>query len=402
MASVYKKPIVVVDPRTGEKKTKKSAKWWGRYRDATNREKRVPLARDKAAAQAMLNDLVLKVERESAGIADPYEPHRKLPLKKHLRDYERHLRNKNSNRDYVNTTRQRVRDIITACKFGRITDIAPGPVQQFLADLRRSGKSISSSNGYLRAMKMFARWLVQDRRTGDDPLCHLSSMNSEPDRRRVRRPLSDEEFVLLIEAARSGPWIQGIPGPDRAVLYIVAAYTGFRRDEIGSIRRRSFNFESDPPTLTVEAGYSKHRKQDVIPLRADFAAMIQDWLNSQQHRDFRKPLINVTGKRTAEMLRKDLQRARDEWIKAAKSTAEQKRRLQSSFLQPVNEHGHTVDFHALRKTFITNLSRSGVTPKTAQTLARHSDINLTMNTYTMLGMGDQASAVEALPAVPGV
>jgi hypothetical protein len=50
--------------------------------------------------------------------------------------------------------------------------------------------------------------------------------------------------------------------------------------------------------------------------------------------------------------------------------------------------------------FITNLTRSGVAPKTAQLLARHSDINLTMNTYTMLGVRDQASAVESLPPIP--
>lgn len=53
------------------------------------------------------------------------------------------------------------------------------------------------------------------------------------------------------------------------------------------------------------------------------------------------------------------------------------------------------------KTFITNLARAGVSPKAAQLLARHSDINLTMNTYTMLGIMDQAAAVEELPAVPG-
>jgi hypothetical protein len=41
-----------------------------------------------------------------------------------------------------------------------------------------------------------------------------------------------------------------------------------------------------------------------------------------------------------------------------------------------------------------------VQPKAAQTLARHSDINLTMNTYTMLRVLDQAAAVEALPPVP--
>ena len=69
MASLYKKPIVVTDPKTGEKVKKKSRKWWGRYRDALGRERRVPLAGDKAAAQTMLNEIVRKVEREAAGIA---------------------------------------------------------------------------------------------------------------------------------------------------------------------------------------------------------------------------------------------------------------------------------------------------------------------------------------------
>src|SRR5262249_17815173 len=71
-----------------------------------------------------------------------------------------------------------------------------------------------------------------------------------------------------------------------------------------------------------------------------------------------------------------------------------------SFLASIDDQGHTVDFHSLRKTFVTNLTRSGAAPKTAQILARHSDINLTMNTYTMLGVMDQAAAVEALPPIP--
>jgi len=54
----------------------------------------------------------------------------------------------------------------------------------------------------------------------------------------------------------------------------------------------------------------------------------------------------------------------------------------------------------LRSTFITNLSRADVSPKMAQSLARHSDINLTMNTYTKLGVLDQAAAVESLPPLP--
>ena len=73
MASLYKKPIVVVDPKTGKKTKTKSKKWWGRYRDETGVERRVPLASDKTAAQTMLNALVVKEERKAAGIEDPFD-----------------------------------------------------------------------------------------------------------------------------------------------------------------------------------------------------------------------------------------------------------------------------------------------------------------------------------------
>ncbi len=78
---------------------------------------------------------------------------------------------------------------------------------------------------------------------------------------------------------------------------------------------------------------------------------------------------------------------------------EMKKRKRTSFLRNLDEHGRRADFHVLRKTFVTHASLSGASHKTAQMRARHSDINLTMNSYTMLGIGDQASAVEALPGV---
>ena len=46
-----------------------------------------------------------------------------------------------------------------------------------------------------------------------------------------------------------------------------------------------------------------------------------------------------------------------------------------------------------------NTTRSGVSPSVAQKLMRHSDIRLTMNTYTHLDLADTASAVAALPAM---
>jgi hypothetical protein len=100
------------------------------------------------------------------------------------------------------------------------------------------------------------------------------------------------------------------------------------------------------------------------------------------------------------MMARDLDAARAKWLAEAKTDKERKRRKQTSFLKYVDDDGQFADFHALRKTFITNLSLAGVQPKAAQTLARHSDINLTMNTCTMLQVLDQAAAVESLPPVP--
>ena len=140
---------------------------------------------------------------------------------------------------------------------------------------------------------------------------------------------------------------------------------------------------------------------DLLPLRRDFAGRIKAWIDGKSGHSRTEPLFQVTDKRTAEMVKKDLEAARVQWInEAGYDQLEQRRREKSSFLAYIDENGHYADFHALRKTFITNLSRAGVSPKTAQLLARHSDTNLTMNTYTMLGVMDQAAAVEALPALP--
>ena len=68
MANLYKKTMKRLNPKTGKTVKTKSKKWWGRYRDAIGRERRVPLSTDKMAAQTMLNELLRKVEREKSGL----------------------------------------------------------------------------------------------------------------------------------------------------------------------------------------------------------------------------------------------------------------------------------------------------------------------------------------------
>ena len=56
-----------------------------------------------------------------------------------------------------------------------------------------------------------------------------------------------------------------------------------------------------------------------------------------------------------------------------------------------------LDFHALRHTFRSLLAASGIHPKVAQELMRHSDINLTMSRYSHVFHGQEANAVAKLP-----
>ena len=68
---------------------------------------------------------------------------------------------------------------------------------------------------------------------------------------------------------------------------------------------------------------------------------------------------------------------------------------------PVDDSaGHVLDFHSPRHTFVTNLALAGVAPQIAQELMRHSDINLTMGTYSHVGLYDLNAAVDSLPSIP--
>jgi len=64
-----------------------------------------------------------------------------------------------------------------------------------------------------------------------------------------------------------------------------------------------------------------------------------------------------------------------------------------------DERGRTLDVHALRHTFSTLLSKGGVAPRTAQAAMRHSDISLTMNTYTDPKLLDVHAALNSLPSL---
>ncbi len=167
------------------------------------------------------------------------------------------------------------------------------------------------------------------------------------------------------------------------MLYVLAAWTGLRRAELASLTRRSFCWDSEPPTLRVEARHSKRRKRDVLPIHPEVASRLQEWLANKSPEDS-EPIFAL--------------RSAGGWLK--KTSKMMQRDLAAAGIPYADEHGLYADFHANRHTFITNLARAGVAPKVAQSLARRSDINLTMNVYTHVEQGQQMAAVGALSAPP--
>ena len=61
--------------------------------------------------------------------------------------------------------------------------------------------------------------------------------------------------------------------------------------------------------------------------------------------------------------------------------------------------GRVADFHSLRHTFCTRLARSGVQPARMRLLARHANIEMTMDYYVHVHVDELAADVASLPDV---
>ena len=325
------------------------------------------------------------------GILDAGKVAALRPLAQHLdggKDapgWRQHLAAKGNTAQHVETSCSRVLKVIEGCKFAFWSDVSASKVLAYLDGLRanktdadgkvRPGLGPTAFNHYLTAFKSFCKWMVRDGRASENPVAHLTGLNARTDLRRQRRALSVEELRRLLDATRNGPDRFGMTGPERATLYRVAVETGLRRGELASLTRASFALDGGRPTVTVQAAYSKHRREDVLPIRPDTAADLRDFLACKMPDS---PAFAVPASRheSAAMFRADLEAVGLRYVDAA---------------------GRYADFHALRHTCGSLLAASGVHPKVAQSIMRHCTIDLTMSRYTHVFAGQEADAVAALP-----
>jgi hypothetical protein len=63
MASLYKKPVILNDPKTDKPVKTKSRKWWGRFKDEHGVEHRFPLAAEQESPPAFISMLNVASDR---------------------------------------------------------------------------------------------------------------------------------------------------------------------------------------------------------------------------------------------------------------------------------------------------------------------------------------------------
>ncbi|MFO0826712.1 MAG: site-specific integrase [Phycisphaerales bacterium] len=424
----------VLEGRDGRLRVRgETACWMARYRDADGIVRDVQTGcRDETAARAMLLKLERRVERVRAGIVtheeDAVVRDGDGPIAGHVEAWRRHLALKGTSAAWSATAVRRVNWVAGECGFRRLRDVAASPVERCLARLAERGISAATRNGYRGALVAFMNWAARTGRVGANPLRHVATADARRDPRRQRRALSEAEIVALLDAARRRPLAEAMTvrtgarkgecvakvapavrerldwlGRERALIYKTLVLTGLRLGELRSLTLARVDLASEPPHATLLARDDKSRRGAEVPIRADLAAELREWLADRLGRE-RREAARKGGPLPAALppsarlfdLGRNMLRAFDKDLVFA-GLARTVDRDGRKVIDKRDARGRSLDVHALRHTFGTHLSRGGVSLRTAQAAMRHADPSLTANVYTDSKLLDVAGALEALP-----
>jgi integrase len=421
-----------------------------KYRDGNNHVREVATGcRDETAAKSVLADLERRAELVKAKVMsaaeDAIADHQDMPLADHFAAFLEHQAAKGITRRRLDDTRSRLNRVAAECGFRRLADLDAAGLERWLTARQTEGMGAVTRNAYREAWVTFGNWCVRNHRLLSNPLAGVPKADAKIDRRRHRRALTENELTRLLDVARRRPLVDRMTvtkGPrkgevygrlrpevqrrleclgwERALIYKTLVLTGLRKGELASLTAGQLDLDTDPAYLVLDAADEKNRQGNSIPLRSDLAADLREWLAYKlatlQEADQEAQTVRFDseavrpGKRRSGALGafegqscQALTRLPADTPVFTVPAALVKildRDLVAAGIAKRDERGRTVDVHAMRTTFGTLLSKSGVAPRTAQAAMRHSTINLTMNTYTDPKLLDVAGAMEALPALP--
>jgi integrase len=269
------------------------------------------------------------------------------------------------------------------------------PVERWLNGPDNAKRSARTRNTYRNAAVWFCNYCVDTERLVANPLARLPRFNEQVDRRRQPRALTVAEIERLLDATRRRPLHEALKfnkgwrknqlgqrlrpetrakferlGRERQLIYKTLVLTGLRLSELASVSVCDVH----DTYIELDARNAKNRMTATIPLRADLARELHEWIGDRRDGLLFRMSINLV-----KVFDRDLTFAG---------------------IPKRDERNRTACVHSLRHSFATLMSRGGVAPRVAQAAMRHSTIDLTMSVYTDPKLLDVARALDALPALP--
>ena len=349
-------------------KRKGGSAWIIQYFDASGRRReKSSRTSDHRAAERIANkleaDVALRREGVIDGRQDSIADAERKPLAQHVTEYLEHCRGKGLGKHTIECKERHLQWLMKLIGATRLSDLKLEAVERALASFRAGGSAARTVNTRRETFRAFGNWCRKTSRLNFHPLDLLPKIDEHGDRRRIRRPLADDELQRLLEVAESR---------GRRGWYLTAALAGLRRSELIRLTWASVDLEQG--VLTIRDG--KAKREDVLPLHPELLEelkRIRPADATSSTRVFPAEVTNLTRK-------KDFERAK---------------------IAAFDAQGRVADLHSLRGTLGTRLARAGVAPQVAQRLMRHADYRTTLNHYTMLSLADTTAAMRLLPGGTG-
>lgn len=138
---------------------------------------------------------------------------------------------------------------------------------------------------HITSLKNFCNYLVLTKRILFNPLAPLRAPGQYENPVHRRCPLSVAEFHALMDyLARVEPYprqrVAWSP-VDRAMCYLAAAYSGFRRDELRTRTPAHLDFTVTPAEIAIDGADAKSGKSSSVPLPEDVAALLREYASTR-------------------------------------------------------------------------------------------------------------------------
>lgn len=235
------------------------------------------------------------------------------------------------------------------------------------AFINESNVSYDNCVAIKKVLNNVFKYAIKNEYIETNPIAYIE-ITKIKEKKEINNYLSLEEYNMIIEKLNRGSFYARA----LSIAISIGYHTGLRISEIFALNKSDIDFINDTITVNKQLLEREGKNKDlkiktklktsssnsVLPLVLTLKEILIEWFDINP---YEKVVCNEDGY----------------YLNPVSAQARVKKIASDLGIQGFH-------FHMLRHTLITNLYKSGVDVKTTQELARHSNINTTLNVYTHL------------------